>query len=164
LVANIRHRAIAQGGSTITQQLAKNLFLTHHRTPLRKIREAAFALALEERYSKDQILEAYLNEVYLGQTRNEAIHGVAAAAHYYFGRELGDLTLGESAILAGMIQAPNRFTPIRHPVTSRRRRDLVLNLMASQERNFEGRRRVRAARTDQGAAPLSHDSVGPLVP
>ena len=134
LVANIRHRAIAQGGSTITQQLAKNLFLTHHRTPLRKIREAAFALALEERYSKDQILEAYLNEVYLGQTRNEAIHGVAAAAHYYFGRELGDLTLGESAILAGMIQAPNRFTPIRHPVTSRRRRDLVLNLMASQER------------------------------
>ena len=150
LVANIRRRAIAQGGSTITQQLAKNLFLTHHRTPLRKIREAAFALALEERYSKDQILEAYLNEVYLGQTRSDAIHGMAAAAHYYFGKELGDLTLGESAILAGMIQAPNRFTPIRHPVTSRRRRDLVISLMATQERITQDeaasarRERVRA--------------------
>ncbi|HKP30791.1 MAG TPA: PBP1A family penicillin-binding protein [Gemmatimonadales bacterium] len=167
LVANIRHRAITQGGSTITQQLAKNLFLTHHRTPLRKIREAAFALALEERYSKDQILEAYLNEVYLGQTRSEAIHGVAAAAHYYFGKELGDLTLGESAILAGMIQAPNRYTPIRHPVTSRRRRDLVLNLMASQDRISKAdagsarRERIRArphARTTV-SAPWFRDYV-----
>jgi penicillin-binding protein 1B len=150
MIANIRHRAIAQGGSTITQQLAKNLFLTHHRTPLRKLREAAFALALEDRYSKDQILEAYLNEVYLGQTRSEAIHGVAAASHYYFGKDVGDLTLGESAILAGMIQAPNRYTPIRHPVTSRRRRDLVLTLMALQARITKGeaasarRERVRA--------------------
>ena len=133
-LANLKHGAIAQGGSTITQQLAKNLFLTHHRTPLRKLREAAFALALEDRYSKDQILEAYLNEIYLGQSRSDAIHGVAAAAHYYFGKEVGDLTLGESAILAGMIQAPNRYTPIRHPVTARRRRDLVLGLMAEQER------------------------------
>ena len=134
MVANIRHRTIAQGGSTITQQLAKNLFLTHHRTPVRKLREAAFALALEDRYSKDRILEAYLNEIYLGQTRSEAIHGVAAAAHYYFGREVGDLTVGESAILAGMIRAPNRYTPIRHPITSRRRRDLVISLMVSQGR------------------------------
>ena len=134
MVANIRQRAIAQGGSTITQQLAKNLFLTHQRTPIRKLREAAFALALEDRYSKDLILEAYLNEIYLGQTRSEAIHGMAAAAHYYFGKEIGDLSLGESAILAGMIQAPNRFTPIRHPITSRRRRNLVINLMAAQGR------------------------------
>lgn len=134
LVANIRHRAIAQGGSTITQQLAKNLFLSHHRTPIRKLREAAFALALEDRYSKDRILEAYLNEIYLGQTRSDAIHGVAAAAYYYFGKQVADLTLGESAILAGMIRAPNRHTPIRHPVTSRRRRDLVINLMAAQGR------------------------------
>jgi penicillin-binding protein 1B len=134
MVANIRHRGIAQGGSTITQQLAKNLFLSHQRTPIRKLREAAFALALEDRYSKDRILEAYLNEIYLGQTRSEAIHGVAAAAHYYFGRDIEDLTLGESAIIAGMIQAPNRFTPIRHPITSRRRRDLVIHLMTAQGR------------------------------
>ncbi len=133
-IANLKHRAIAQGGSTITQQLAKNLFLTHRRTPLRKLREAAFALALEDRYEKADILEAYLNEIYLGQAKGDAIHGVGAAAHYYFGREVGDLTLAQSALLAGMIQAPNRYTPIRHPVTARRRRDLVLNLMTAQER------------------------------
>ncbi len=133
-VANIRHRAIAQGGSTITQQLAKNLFLSHNRTPLRKLREAAFAFALEERYSKSEILEAYLNEIYLGQAGGDAIHGMAAAAHYYFGREIGDLTLGQSALLAGMIQAPNRTTPVRHAAAARRRRDLVLSLMLAQQR------------------------------
>jgi len=166
-VANIRHRAIAQGGSTITQQLAKNLFLSRRRTPLRKLREAAFAFALEERYTKSEILEAYLNEVYLGQAGSEAIHGMAAAAHYYFGRAIGDLTLGQSALLAGMIQAPNRTTPIRHPTAARRRRDLVLGLMAAQSRITEDEateargERVRARPHDRAtvSAPWFRDYV-----
>ncbi len=144
-VANLKHGGIAQGGSTITQQLAKNLFLSHRRTPLRKLREAAMALALEDRYDKATILEAYLNEIYLGQDGGDAIHGVGAAARYYFGKPAGEVTLSEAALLAGMIRAPNRYTPIRHPAAARERRNLVLRLMASQGRATERDTR-RAAR------------------
>ncbi len=134
LVANIRARDIAQGGSTLTQQLAKNLYLSASRTPLRKLREAAIAVVLEIRYDKTVILEAYLNEIYLGQDGGRAIHGVGAAARYYFGKEVKRITLGESALLAGMIHAPNRHAPTRHPRAARERRDLVLQLMAEQQR------------------------------
>lgn len=134
LAANIQAGRVVQGGSTITQQLAKNLFLSANRTPLRKLREAAMAVALEARYDKRTILEAYLNEIYLGQDRGTAIHGVGAASRYYFGKQIGRITLAESALLAGMIQAPNRYTPVRRERLARQRRNLVLALMLEQER------------------------------
>ena len=143
LVANIRAGGIAQGGSTITQQLAKNLFLSASRTPLRKLREAALALVLELRYDKPTILEAYLNEIYLGQDRERAIHGVGAAARYYFGKDVRQISLAESALLVGMISAPNRYAPTRNPDSARERRDLVLQVMADQGRI--NRRQARQA-------------------
>ena len=133
-LANLKSGAIRQGGSTITQQLAKNLFLSSRRTPLRKLREAAMAAVLEERYDKPTILEAYLNEIYLGQDGGDGIHGVGAAARHYFGKTVADLTLAEVALLAGMIRAPNRYHPVRNPATARERRDLVLGLMRAQGR------------------------------
>jgi penicillin-binding protein 1B len=134
LVANVKAFGITQGGSTITQQLAKNLYLSAGRTPLRKLREAAIAVVLELRYDKPAILEAYLNEIYLGQDGGRAIHGVGAAARFYFGKEARRISLAESALLAGMIHAPNRHAPTRHPREARARRDLVLQLMAGQQR------------------------------
>lgn len=134
LVANVKAGGVSQGGSTITQQLAKNLFLTARRTSLRKIREAAFATVLELRYTKAEILEAYLNEIYLGQNGGAAIHGVGAAARYYFGKPVERITLAESALLAGMIRSPNRLAPTRHADAARDRRDLVLGLMLAQNR------------------------------
>jgi penicillin-binding protein 1B len=134
LLANLRARRVAQGGSTLTQQLAKNLFLSADRTPLRKIRETAYASVLEAQYDKAEILEAYLNEVYLGQGGGNQIHGVGAAARYYFGKDARKIGPAESAILAGMISAPNRYSPSRHPWTARRRRNLVLQLMTEQGR------------------------------
>ena len=135
LVANLRAGAVVQGGSTLTQQLAKNLFLSAGRTPLRKLRETAIALVLELRYDKRTILEAYLNEIYLGQDGDRAIHGVGAAARYYFGKSAGNLSLAESALLAGMISAPNRTAPARHPDAAGDRRNLVLQLMSEQRRS-----------------------------
>lgn len=122
-------RRIVQGGSTITQQLVKNYFLEPERTLRRKLLEAAMALVLEARYSKEQILEMYLNEIYLGQWRSMAIHGIGEAARFYFGRNVEDLSLGESAALAGMIQAPNRYSPYRNPELCRERRNVVLQRM-----------------------------------
>ncbi len=133
-VANVRALDVVQGGSTITQQLAKNLFLSADRTPLRKVREAAMALMLELRYDKRTILEAYLNEIYLGQDGARAIRGVGAAAHYYFGKDIRRITLPEAAQLAAMISAPNRVAASRHPEAARERRDLVLQLMRQQQR------------------------------
>jgi penicillin-binding protein 1B len=146
MAANVKAGGIAQGGSTITQQLAKNLFLHAGRTPLRKFREAAMAIVLEARYPKPQILEAYLNEIYLGQDGGQAIHGVGAAARFHFGTDARELTLAESAMLAAMIRAPNRLVPSRHPVDARARRDLVLDLMAAQQR-VTGEAVARAKRT-----------------
>jgi penicillin-binding protein 1B len=134
LVANLKAGGIAQGGSTITQQLAKNLYLTARRTPLRKVREAAMALVLEARHDKAEILEAYLNEIYLGHDGGRAIHGVGAAARFYFGKEARRISLAESALLAGMIHAPNRYVPTRHPRAARDRRNLVLAVMTGQQR------------------------------
>lgn len=133
-VANVKARGVAEGGSTITQQLAKNFFLSPSRNPIRKVREASIATVLEARYSKDQILEAYLNEVYLGQDGGTAIHGVGAASAFYFGKTVDKLTLAEAALLAGMIHAPNRVAPTRHVDEAIARRNLVLDLMVQQKR------------------------------
>jgi penicillin-binding protein 1B len=126
---NASRGEIAQGASTLTQQLVKNLALGPERTWRRKIREGALALAIERRYPKEKILEAYLNTVYLGQRGRAAILGVGAAAQSYWGKDAQRLSLAESALLAGMIRAPNRYSPAEHPERAQRRRDAVLRRM-----------------------------------
>jgi penicillin-binding protein 1B len=121
-----------QGGSTLTQQLVKNLYLSPERTVRRKALEAVMAVILDARYSKDEILEAYLNEIYLGRRGAVAITGVGEAARYYFGTEVSDLDLAQSAMLAGMIRAPNAYSPFRSPERTRQRRDLVLHLLREE--------------------------------
>jgi penicillin-binding protein 1B len=128
-LANLRARGIEQGGSTITQQLAKNLFLSSRRTPLRKLRELAMAFVLEARYSKSRILETYLNQVYLGHNGGYAVHGVGRAAQIYFGKDVSGLTLSESAMLAGLIHGPNLYAPFDKPATTVARRNLVLAML-----------------------------------
>jgi penicillin-binding protein 1B len=127
---NASRGEIAQGASTLTQQLVKNLALGPERSWSRKVREGALAMALERWHPKEKILEAYLNTVYLGQHERAAIHGVGAAAQEYFGKDARRLTAGESALLAGMIRAPNRYSPVEHPERARQRRDVVLRQMA----------------------------------
>jgi penicillin-binding protein 1B len=125
-------RGTFQGGSTITQQLAKNFFLTPRRTMSRKALEALLAVYLEVRYSKKEILTLYLNQIYFGQDGPVSVAGVKAAANHYFGKRLGDLTLDECATLAALIRSPYRYDPLRDPLTSKRRRDFVLERMAQE--------------------------------
>ncbi|MDJ0866691.1 MAG: PBP1A family penicillin-binding protein [Myxococcota bacterium] len=132
--ANVRAGGIRQGGSTVTQQLVKNFFLTPERTFERKLQEAAMALLVEARYEKEAILEAYLNEIYLGQRGSTAIHGMGEAARFYFGKSARTLSLDESALLAALIQSPGGHSPFRDPERARERRDLVLGLMLRQGR------------------------------
>jgi len=132
LVANLRAGKVVQGGSTLTQQLVKNFYLTRERTIVRKLREVAMALILERNHTKDEILEAYLNEVYMGQRGSIAIHGVGEAASHYFGKPVNEVSLPEAALLAGLIKGPNLYSPYRNPDTARQRRDLVLKLLHDQ--------------------------------
>lgn len=125
IVANIRHGEVRQGASTITQQVARNLFLTPDRSVKRKIREAILALKIERHFTKDQILEMYLNYIYLGQ----GAYGVEAASRIYFGKSVKDLTIDEAAILAGLPKAPTRYNPFRSPERVKERRDYVLTRM-----------------------------------
>jgi penicillin-binding protein 1B len=134
MLANLRAGRVAQGGSTLTQQLVKNFFLTPERTLRRKLREAAMALIVEARYDKDAILEAYLNEIYLGQRGSTAVHGVGEAAHLYFGKQAGRLTVAEAGLIAAIIQSPNGISPYRDESRAVARRDLVLELMRKQGR------------------------------
>jgi penicillin-binding protein 1B len=130
LLANLRARGVRQGGSTITQQLVKNVFLTHERSVVRKLREAWLALRVERAHTKDEILEAYLNTIYLGQRGPVSVVGVEAAARHYFGHSARSLDLGESALLAGMIRGPGFYSPFTHPERARERRGRVLARMA----------------------------------
>ncbi|HXU44237.1 MAG TPA: PBP1A family penicillin-binding protein [Thermoanaerobaculia bacterium] len=123
---NLRGRGIRQGGSTLTQQLVKNLFLTQQRTLLRKAEEAVLAVLLETRYDKREILESYLNEIYLGSSGGVSVLGMGAAARAFFGKDASDLDLAESATLAGMIRSPAPYSPVAHPERSKERRDWVL--------------------------------------
>ena len=132
-VVNLRGGEVQQGGSTLTQQLVKNLYLTQDRTFVRKLREAVLATMLELRYSKEEILQAYLNEIFLGRVGRVNLMGVGAAAHGYFGKPIDQITLGEAATIAGVIPAPNRLTPVRHEQAALEARNKVLGLMKNQE-------------------------------
>lgn len=128
MVTNIIHSRSKQGGSTLTQQLAKNLFLSPDRTIERKVQEALLALWLEQKYSKDQILEMYLNRVYLGS----GAYGVEAASRRYFGKSAKEINLMEAATLAGLLKAPSRLSPARDPKAANERAKLVLAAMKEQ--------------------------------
>lgn len=125
LVTNVRAGGVTEGGSTITQQLAKNLYLTPSRTITRKLREAMMALALEQRFTKQEILAAYLNRVYLGS----GAYGIEAASYRYFGKSARNLTLGEASLLAGVVKAPSRLSPKADLEGALARRALVLDAM-----------------------------------
>lgn len=132
--ANMVAGEVRQGGSTLTQQLVKNFFLTPERTVSRKIQEAAMSLLVEARYEKPAIFEAYLNEIYLGQRGPTSIHGVGEASLFYFGKPVRSLRLEDAALLAGLIRSPGDYSPFLHPEAARARRDLVLRLMNEQGR------------------------------
>ncbi|WP_171022344.1 penicillin-binding protein 1B [Thalassotalea litorea] len=126
---NLKAGARVQGGSTLTQQLAKNMYLNRAKTLWRKINEALIAVILELRYSKDQILEAYVNEVYLGQHYGNGIYGMGLAANFYFGKPLSLLTEEQVALLVGIVKGPSYYDPWKHPERALERRDLVLRVM-----------------------------------
>lgn len=133
LIANIRAGARVQGGSTLTQQLVKNFYLSNEKTILRKINEAFMSLLLEWRYSKDEILEAYLNEIYLGQDGNRAIHGFGLAAQFYFDQPIDTLNHGQIALLVGIVKGASYYNPRRFPERAKARRHVVLNIQRSQD-------------------------------
>ncbi len=130
--ANLRAGGIVQGGSTLTQQLVKNIFLSSERSLWRKLNEALMALIMDFRFSKDEILEAYLNEVYLGQDRARSVHGFGLASRFYFGRDLDDLKPHQTALLIALVKGPSWYDPRRSPERARKRRNLVLALMHEQ--------------------------------
>lgn len=127
--ANISHGGLRQGGSTITQQLAKNYFLTPERSLSRKLKELFLAVTMETMYGKDEILEIYLNEIYFGQRGSVGVNGIGEAATFYFDKEAGDLTLAEAAAIAGLIKAPNLYSPYENAEKCLARRDEVLAAM-----------------------------------
>ncbi|MGJ4911238.1 transglycosylase domain-containing protein [Bradyrhizobium sp. HKCCYLS2033] len=145
VVANVLHRGVSQGGSTLTQQLAKNLFLTQERTLARKLQEAELALWLERKYSKREILELYLNRVYFGS----GAYGVEAAAQRYFGKSARQVTIGEAAMLAGLVKSPSRLAPNRNPEGAAKRAQTVLAAMAD----------AKFITDAQAQAQIAHPSV-----
>src|SRR5881296_847063 len=155
-VQNYRRGRVVEGGSTITQQLTKVLFLTPDKSLERKLREAVLAMELERRYSKDRILEMYLNQVYFGH----GAYGVEAAARTYFGKSVSELTVREAALLAGLPRAPSSYSPFDHANAAKRRRELVLRRMVEYGALKEEEAQ-RIARTDLGLiAPERRRTTG----
>ncbi|HRD50738.1 MAG: penicillin-binding protein 1B [Candidatus Competibacter sp.] len=132
MVVNLRAGRTVQGGSTLTQQLVKNLFLSNERSFKRKINEILMAILIDARYGKDDILEAYSNAIYLGQDGSRAIHGFGLASQFFFGKALDDLDLHQFALLVGIIKGPSLYDPRKHPDRAKDRRALVLDVMAEQ--------------------------------
>ena len=163
-VTNIRKRQFVQGGSTITQQLAKNLFLSPKKTLWRKLYEAELALFLELRYSKKQILEMYLNKIYFGQDGPRGVYGVEEAAEFYFSKQANAISLEESALLAGIIRSPNRYSLLKDTKAAKGRRNEVLGRMRQLEMIGESEFRrasnapVGSARAAQLHLPRHHTS------
>ncbi len=155
LVANVLHRGVAQGGSTITQQLAKNLFLTQERTIHRKMQEVLLALWLEHKYSKAKILELYLNRVYFGS----GAYGIEQASQRYFGTSARKLTLAEAAMLAGLVKSPSRLAPTRNYMAAEKRAKIVLAAMAELGFVSKAKERVAMANPPRIVAQTGNDSI-----
>jgi penicillin-binding protein 1B len=170
-VTNLREdRSYLVGGSTLTQQIVKNTFLTPAQTFRRKLQEQFMALVLESRFTKDQILELYLNDIVMGQRGPFAIHGIPEAARVFFGKDVRNVTLAEAATLAGIIQTPSRFSPFRNPDRARERRNVVLGVMAeagvisrAAATAAQGEPLIVASRAFDNEAPYFVDFVSGLV-
>jgi penicillin-binding protein 1B len=147
LWVNLRAGRFAQGGSTLTQQLIKNFYLTSERSLSRKLLELPMAVLLELHYSKREILEAYLNEVYLGQSGSRAIHGFGLASQYFFARPVTELELHQVALLVGMVKGPSWYDPRRHPERALERRNLVLRMLFEQQQISQAQYAAARART-----------------
>ncbi|HBR50078.1 MAG TPA: hypothetical protein DEA71_08325, partial [Nitrospira sp.] len=132
LWTNLTHGAVVQGGSTLTQQLAKNLFYSPQRTFGRKIREVVAAVALECKYRKEDILESYVNEIYLGQAGPVSIYGVGEAAHRYFGKTVESLSIEEVALIVGLVKGPNVYSPVKNIENATKRRNVVLRRLRDE--------------------------------
>ena len=132
LWTNIKAGSTVQGGSTLTQQLVKNYFLTRERSLVRKFNEAIMSLILEYHYSKEEILTAYINEVYLGQDGQRAVHGFALASEYYFKRPIAQLSQSQFALMVGMVKGPSYYNPRKHKARAEKRRNTVLKIMLNQ--------------------------------
>jgi penicillin-binding protein 1B len=162
VLRNVADERLGQGGSTITQQLVKNTYLTPEKTLRRKYAEAMLAIALERRLSKEDIFSLYCNEVYLGQRAAMAVRGVKEAASVYFGKDLKDLTLAEAATIAGMIQSPARYSPVRNRDEAKLRRNTVLQAM--QQADFISADQANAAANELiDIAPLN-EGTNSLAP
>ena len=159
-LANLRAGRTVQGGSTLTQQLVKNFFLTNERTLQRKLKELLMALLVEWRYDKDEILEAYANEVYLGQDGQRAIHGFGLASHFYFGRPLDELGVEQLALLVGLVRGPSYYDPRRQPDRARERRNLVLSVMA-EVGAMSPAAATEAAQRSLGLSPRERGGITP---
>ena len=129
---DVRARQIEQGGSTLTQQLVRSYFLNSRQTLSRKLREAVMAMALDAHFTKADLMNAYINEIFLGQDGSRAIHGFGLASQFYFGKPLSELDLPETALLVAVVRGPSYYDPRRHPERARARRDLVLKILADQ--------------------------------
>jgi len=132
LIANVKAGRTVQGGSTLTQQLVKNVFLTREKSLWRKVKEAYYSILIEIKYSKDQLLEIYFNEVFLGQNGTLSVNGFGLASQFYFSRPLNELTADQVALMVAMIKGPSYYSPTRHPKRALQRRDLILRQMLSQ--------------------------------
>lgn len=161
LLANIKAGRTVQGGSTLTQQLVKNIFLSADRSLWRKGLEAIMALMVELHYSKPDILQSYINEVYLGQEGPRAIHGFALASRHYFNRPLEDLDASQIAMLVGLVKGPSYYDPWRYPARALKRRNTVLTVMAEQQLITESERQRLAAEGLSLAKNSALDSVFP---
>jgi penicillin-binding protein 1A len=157
LVANLQQGGYAQGGSTLTQQLARAIFLSPRKSLSRKVNEALVSFEIERRYSKDQILTMYANEIYLGHGN----YGVEAASRYYLGKSIKDVTLAEAALLAGIVQRPEDQSPFRNPALARARRSTALRRMRAEGYISEAERQAAEAEPLPAAPSLPESIVGP---
>lgn len=155
LVTNVLHRGVSQGGSTLTQQLAKNLFLTQERTLQRKLQEAELAIWLERKHSKNEILELYLNRVYFGS----GAYGVEAAAQRYFGKPAKNVTIAEAAMLAGLVKSPSRLAPNRNPEGAEQRAQIVLAAMADAKFITEAQAQASIGHPSYNVKPVGAGTV-----
>lgn len=171
LIANLRNASYSQGGSTITQQLVKNYFLSPEKTITRKLKEIIISLIFEFRVSKDEILETYLNVIYLGQSGVFEVHGYGSASEFYFQKPISELDLAECALLAAIINNPGRYNPVRFPEHAKERRTRVLNKMVENDRLTEDEKNeamekslpTQIKKTSSASAPYYVDAVNNIL-